>query len=90
MTKNLPKESIKKNEIELVIARLETLPPSVYFASGNGSNISRDDMIDHIRDNDETGKEFVETEMEFLRTLKDGKLLKQLFLIQQPQAALTA
>ena len=44
-------------------------------------------MIKHVRNNDETGREFIETEMEFLRALKDGKLLKQMFSSQSPQSA---
>lgn len=86
-TTNNKENQLKKKEIELIILRLETLSPEVYFSSGNGENISRDEMIKHVRANDETGREFIETEMEFLRALKDGKLLKQIFSIQSPQIA---
>lgn len=79
MAKTNAEDQLKEKEIELIILRLETLPPNVYFSSGNGSNTSRNDMIKHVRKNDETGREFIETEMEFLRALKDGKLLKQIF-----------
>lgn len=81
MPKKKIKSKLKKKEIELVIARLEMLSPNVYFSSGDnngGSNISRDEMIKHVRNNDEIGQEFIETDLEFLRALKDGKLLNQI------------
>lgn len=81
MPKKTVKSNLKKKEIELVIARLEMLSPDVYFSSGdnsNGSNISRNEMIQHVRNNDKIGKEFIETDLTFLRALKDGKLLNQI------------
>lgn len=86
MTGENKKTKLKEKEIELIIARLEVISPDIYFASGNGSSISRDDMIKHVRNGDEVGNEFMETEMEFLRAMKDGKLLKQLISFQSPES----
>ncbi len=70
---------IFEKEKELVIARLEVLFPEYCFASGNGSKgFSRDAMIKEIRQSSEIGVEFVKVDMEFLRALKDGTLLKRL------------
>lgn len=90
MAKKSAKDKLREKEIELIIARLETLSPKVYFASGNGSNISRNDMINHVRKGDETGREFTETEMEFLRAMKDGKLIKQMLSIRNSRSTAIA
>lgn len=71
-------ESLLKKEIELIVLRLETLPPDIFFYSGNGSQISRNEMIEHVTNNDDIGREYIDIEMEFLRALKDGKLMKQM------------
>lgn len=81
MANKTDKDNLKQKEIELVVERLEMLPENVYFSSGNGgTSISRDDMVRHIQENDNIGKEFVKTDLEFLRALKEGKLLKQIIL----------
>jgi fructose-bisphosphate aldolase class 1 len=61
---------------ELVIARLETMPPNIGIAVGSEGSFSRDELIERILNNDEVGKKFVEMDMEFLRALKDGSLFE--------------
>jgi hypothetical protein len=70
---------IFEKEKELVIARLEVLFPNICFSSGaDFKDFSRDDIIKEIRNNSNEGKEFVKTQMEFLRAFKDGSLVKKL------------
>lgn len=72
-------ESISKKEMELVLARLEVISPKFFFSSGGEyDNLSRDQMIQHVKDGDEIGKKFIEAELDFLRALKDGSLMKAL------------
>jgi len=75
------KEENLSKERELVIARLEILSSELHFSSGiNFQNFSRDEIIDQIRSNTTVGQEFVKTEMDFLRAMKDGQLLKSLII----------
>jgi hypothetical protein len=75
---NTNEEKINK-ERELIIARLEILSPEIHFSSGNSDKtLSRDEMIDHINKNDKVGIEFVKIELNFLRALKSGELMKRL------------
>ncbi len=68
-----------QEERDLILARLEVLSPELHFASGgNFQDFSRDDMIKQIKNNTKVGKEFVRTEFEFLRAIKDGSLAKML------------
>lgn len=70
---------LSKKEKDLVIARLEILSPKLHFSSGESSkSFSRDEMIAQIESGTKIGKEFVETELKFLRAIKDGILLKRL------------
>lgn len=75
---NQTAENLEK-ERDIVIARLETTKPELYFTDGdNLVSYSRDEIISHIEQNDEVGKEFVRTELEFLRALKDGVLINKM------------
>lgn len=70
---------VSQEERDLILARLEVLSKELHFASGsNFEDFSRDDMIKQIKDNTEIGKEFVATELDFLRAAKDGSLMKTL------------
>lgn len=66
-----------QEERDLVILRLEIQSPELHFASGSTfQDFSRKDMIEQIKKNTKIGKEFVVTEFEFLRAIKDGSLGK--------------
>ena len=58
---------------ELVIARLQTLPDDISVSVGAEGEYSRDQLIQHVEVEDEIGKKMVEIEMNFLRSLKEGK-----------------
>jgi len=68
-----------QKEQELVLARMEVLSPDLVFSSGgSGATYTRDEMMQHVRDKDEAGSEFVKIEMDFLRAIKSGDLIKRL------------
>lgn len=70
---------IAELERKIIIARLEVADEELCFSSGgNSQTFSRDQLIQHIKDNDAVGKEFVKTEMEFLRAMGNGDLLNTL------------
>jgi hypothetical protein len=70
--------NIEEKEKQLVLARLELLTPDMHFASGNFLDYSRDDVIKEIKNNTQAGREFIATEMEFLRAFKGGSLIQEL------------
>lgn len=70
--------NLETKERELVIARLETVSPELHFSSGATLTLSRDEVIEHIKKNDDIGKEFVKVELDFLRAFKDSDFLNQL------------
>jgi hypothetical protein len=70
---------VSQKERELVLMRMEVVPPDVVFSSGNPMvKFTRDEVMEHIRKGDDIGNEFVQIEMEFLRAIKSGELMKSL------------
>lgn len=63
-------EDIKK----LVLARLEMLPTNRKMSIGSSGELSREDMISHVKAGDSIGKKIIEIEMDFLQALKKGRL----------------
>ena len=67
--------SVSQKEREVVLARLEVLPPELYFSSGEArGSLSRNEMIERVKAKDDVGDDFVATEFAFLRAQKDGTL----------------
>ncbi len=56
----------------LVIARLKTLPEDKSISVGSDGDFTKDQLIQHVEDNDEIGKKVIEVEMNFLRAVKEG------------------
>ena len=38
--------------------------------------LSRDEIIEHIKKNDAIGKKFIEIELEYLKAIKEDKIIK--------------
>jgi hypothetical protein len=78
MKNSSEEKNISEKEKQLILARLELLTPNLHFASGGFLDYSRDDIIKEVSNNSEIGKDFIATEMEFLRAFKGGSLIKEL------------
>ena len=65
-------EMISPEVINLVIARLKTVPSNANLSIGNiGERLSPQQLIDEVTRQTEIGKSFVETQLFFLRSLQD-------------------
>jgi hypothetical protein len=62
---------LKNEEIELVIARLKTMPEHIEVHMGNKEGYDRDKLISEIKKGSTLGKEIVKAEMEYLKSLKN-------------------
>jgi len=73
------KKQPSQEQMDIIILRLEVVSPELHFTSGSRfQGFSRDEMIKQIKNKTKIGKEFVATEFEFLRAIKDGSLKKML------------
>lgn len=67
-------EEIFQEQIkELVIARIRTLPDDVALSVG-GEELKRDQLIEHVQEDDAVGKELIEMQLEFLQDMASGAL----------------
>lgn len=65
-------QEINKEIVDLVIARLKTIPSNATLSIGgekDGFTVSN--LIDRVRAGDEVGKKIIEAQLYFLRSLKD-------------------
>lgn len=68
MSDNTTQEQIK----ELIVARLQVLPPDASISIGSEGNYTRDELITHVENDDDIGKKITEIELEYLKALKEG------------------
>lgn len=61
----------KTNLIELVISRLRTIPDDQEISVGTEGSYTKNQLIQHIKKDDELGKKFVEIELHYLQSLKN-------------------
>ena len=67
----------EKEIIDLVVARLQNLPSNKEISIGSSGEFTKDQLIEHVKDDDEVGKKMVAIEMDFLRSMKDGIFYEQ-------------
>lgn len=68
-------QPISEDIINLIIARLETIPSNVELSVGNDGSFSIVDLIERVKKQDEIGKKMIEMQLAYLRSL--GKLPTQ-------------
>ena len=68
-------QNISEDIINLVIARLETIPSNVELSVGNEGSFSIEELMDRVRKQDNIGKKMIEMQLAYLRSL--GKLPTQ-------------
>ena len=60
-----------KEEVELVIARLRSIPEDAVLSIGAGMKpMNRDDLIREVRENSQVGKKIIEMQLLYLRSFK--------------------
>ena len=72
------KEGIPEDLKDLVIERLDVLPPHKKIYIGSVGEFTKDQLIECVRQGDVIGQKIVDIELSFLRALKEGTLLEEL------------
>lgn len=55
---------------ELVLCRLKTMPTNIRISLGSGRELARNYLIRHVKEGDRLGKLIVETQLDYLRSMK--------------------
>jgi|GEM_PF-1053709 len=69
-------QTLSQEEQTVVLAQLKAASPRIEFFIGTGSgkkSFTKQEMIEHVKNLDEVGKEFIKTQMELLRAFKTGE-----------------
>lgn len=65
------KDTKEQDIQDLVLARLKSIPSGVELAIGDLGAFTINELEQHIRDNDEIGRMYIETQLSYLRSLGD-------------------
>lgn len=72
MRKDIDQVKIDAEIKELVVERMKLFPSDKNISIGQDGNFTKDEIISHVKKNDEIGKKIVEIELSYLKTLKKG------------------
>ncbi|OGM92430.1 hypothetical protein A2333_02520 [Candidatus Wolfebacteria bacterium RIFOXYB2_FULL_49_7] len=64
-------EIIAKEIIDLVVARLETIPSNISISIGGDGSFTVSELIEKVKTGDEIGKKMVEMQLAYLRSLSN-------------------
>jgi hypothetical protein len=64
---------LKEQLKQLVLERIGVMPNTLSIAVGSEA-LNKQDMLRHVQDEDETGKQIIEMELSFLRDLASGAI----------------
>ena len=75
MEKKNNNQNISEDIMNLVTARLETIPSNIELSVGNEGSFSVEELIERVKKQDDIGKKMIEMQLAYLRSL--GKLPTQ-------------
>ncbi len=63
---------------EVVIMRIEAIPSNLRLSIGSEESLNKEQMIEHVRKGDETGKQIINSHLSFMKAIARGELTKAL------------
>lgn len=72
------REEITDDMQNLVIARLDVLPPDKKISIGSAGEFTKEQLIEEVKNRSDIGMDVVDIEFAFLRSLKDGSFLEMM------------
>ena len=65
--------AITEKDFELVEKRFEAWNEKIKIAKMNGIELTKDEMLEHVKAKDEIGQKLTEIQLHYLRKLKERK-----------------
>ena len=56
---------------DLVIVRLESMPDTIKIAFGSGKELTKKELIEHVKGEDKFGKLIIDMQVRYLESLKN-------------------
>lgn len=56
---------------KIILARVSTMPNNIGVSIGSNGEFSKDEILEHIKKDDQIGKKFIEVQMSYLQSLKN-------------------
>ena len=72
------KEKTNEKLKELVIMRINAIPSTTKLSIGGSKTLSKEEMIEHIKQDDKEGKQIVQMHINFIKAVTSGKLITEL------------
>jgi hypothetical protein len=69
-------EEINQEMKEVVIMRIESMPSNLRLSIGNNQSLTKEEMIKHVREEDVTGKQIINSHLSFMRAIARGDFTK--------------
>ena len=63
---------------ELVMARLDVMPPNFKLSIGNKGTFDKKELMDHVKKGDDVGNQIIEMQVNFIKALTSGRLTQTL------------
>ena len=71
-------ETFSEKIKELIIARIDAkMPAHIKMSIGGKGTLSKEEMIEHVKKGDETGKQIIQMHLNFIKAITSGKLMKE-------------
>jgi len=64
-------EATKQEVIDLVVARLKTMPSNASLSIGGQGDFSIDELVNDVEQINDIGLSVIQTQLDYLRSLKD-------------------
>ena len=75
LQKNLALNEEEKEQLkQLVLARLSVMPDGIRLSIGGSNDLTKGELIEYVKSEDEIGKQFMSMELEFLQDLASGAI----------------
>lgn len=80
----MKKDSNKNDEVSeeaktLVVARIDAqVPSNLRLSIGSFGGMTKEEMIEHVKEGDEVGKQIIKSHLRFLQAQSSGKITRAL------------
>lgn len=71
LKKENKQDAINQDIINLVVARLQTIPRNISISVGGGDSFTVDELIEGVKEENDIGKTVIKMQLDYLRSLKD-------------------